>query len=354
MRPQVSIGVVGADGAGRTLTRAFDALQSAELTWICGDGRGAPQPLPWSSQSARSTARFDDLLEDEGLDAVVIATAPAPREHLVRRALEAGKHVLVEPPLAAGGETAEDLVGLAQSGNRRLMTTCVLCFRPAVRRMKEMIANGRLGELYYLYGSWLDLSPRPGEESVVWTGGAEIVAAVLWMLGDEPVDLVARGGPCTARDAADVAFCHLRFASGLEVELRLSRIEPRPVRFLSAVGSRGMAVYDELAREQPLAIHETAEDSDGAVCRGDVVSPRLPVADPVRAQCESFVSAVSCAGPAAASDSPMFGDGRGGAGAVAVLEALQRSLERGGSREAIGEPVAAETARVVRLPLRSL
>jgi predicted dehydrogenase len=352
MRPQVSIGVVGVDAAGRTLARAFDALQSAELTWICGDGRGAPPPLTSSAPSARSTARFDDLLEDEGLDAVVIATAPAPREHLVRRALDAGKHVLVEPPLAFGGETAEELVWLAQNGNRRLMTSSVLCFHPALRRMKDLIATGRLGELYYLYGSWLDLSARPGDESVVWTGGADIAAAVLWILGDEPVDLVARGGPCTSRDAADIAFCHLRFATGLEVELRLSRVEPRPVRFLAAVGSRGMAVFDELAGERPLTVHETAEEADGAVCGGDVVSPRLPASDPVRGQCEHFVSAVSSAG-AAVQAGDMFGDGRGGAGAVAVLEALQRSLERGGSREAIGEPAATGGSRVVRLPLRS-
>jgi predicted dehydrogenase len=352
VRSQVSIGVVGGDAAGRTLARTFEGLQSAELTWICGDGRGAPPPLAWSPQSARSTARFDDLLEDEGLDAVVIATAPAPREHLVRRALDAGKHVLVEPPLAFGGETAEQLVGLAQSGNRRLMTSSVLCFHPALRRLKELIATGRLGELYYLHASWLDLSPRPGDESVVWSGGAEIAATVLWILGDEPVDVVARGGPCTSRDAADAAFCHLRFATGLEVELRLSRIEPRPARVVAAVGSRGMAVFDELERERPLTVHETAEDADGAVCRGDVVSPRLPGADPVRGQCEHFVSAVSSAGPAV-QPGDVFGDGRGGAGAVAVLEALQRSLERGGSREAIGATAAADPPVVVRLPLRS-
>jgi predicted dehydrogenase len=357
MRTQVSIGVFGADAAGRTLARAFDQLQSAELTWICGDGRGAPPPLPWSPPSARATARFDDLLEDEGLDAVAIATAPAAREHLVRRALDAGKHVLVEPPLAFGGETAEELVRLAQSGNRRLMTSSVLCFHPALRRLKELVVTGRLGELYYLYGSWLGLSRGPGDESVVWTAGADVAAAVLWMLGDEPVDLVARGGPCTSRDAADVAFCHLRFATGLEVELRLSRIEPRPVHFLAAVGSRGMAVFDELAPQQPLTVHETAEDSSGAVCRGDVVSPRLPPADPVRAQCEHFVSAISSAGPAAP-PADVFGDGRGGAGAAAVLEALQRSLERGGTREAIGgeaigESAAPDPPRVIRLPLRS-
>ena len=360
MRSQVSIGVVGAEAAGRTFAREFDALQSAELTWICGDGRGAPPQLPWSQPSARSTARFDDLMEDEGLDAVVIATAPAPREHLVRRALEAGKHVLVEPPLAFGGETAEQLVELAISGNRRLMTSSVLCFHPAVRRMKELIATGRLGELYYLYGSWLDLSSHTGEESVMWSDGAEIAAAVLWMLGDEPVDLVARGGPCTAREAADVAFCHLRFATGLEVELRLSRIEPRPVHFLAAVGSRGMAVFDALSRERPLTVHETAEDSDGAPCAGDVISPRLPAADPVRGQCENFVSAVSSAG-LAAQVGDVFGDGRGGAAAVAVLEALQRSLERGGTREAVDGGAAIGGAQtgapkppvLVRLPLRS-
>jgi len=340
MRTPVSLAVAGLGERGTSLLRALDDIGSAEVRWLCDQSPAAGLRGSRRAPYARVTTRFDDLLEDETLDAVVIATPAPARADLVRRALDAGKHVLVPPPLSLDAGEADDLLHRAESGNRRLVACNQLHFHPAAARLRELVADGHLGEVLYLYGSRRALGS--GDESVLWGAGAEAVAAVLWLVGDEPVEAFARGGPCRG-EGADVAFCGLRFATGIEAELRLSRVEPEPAQRLTVVGARATATLDVLDVAHPLTIHETAEDADGAPCRGDVVAPRLPAGDPVRALCEHFLAAVAAPGVAS---------GRGGAAVVGVLEALQQSLERGGTREAIGAP-GEPIAGVIRLPIRS-
>jgi predicted dehydrogenase len=331
MRTPVSLGVVGLGERGATLVQAFDQLAAAELRWLYDQSPDATMRAWRRVSYARVAGGFEDMLSDETLDAVAIATPPPARAGLARRALEAGKHVLVEPPLALEADEADDLVAMAESGNRRLVATHATQFHPAACRLRELLAGGDLGQVHYLYGSGRRLPPA-ADGSVIWSAGAEAVSTLLWALGDEPVEAFARGGPCSGAEGADVAFCHLRFATGIEAELRLSTVEPQAARRLTAVGSRATACFDALDPARPLTVHEVD---------GDVVSPRLPAADPERDRCEAFLAAVFAPGTA-----------RTGAAVVAALEALQRSLERGGTREAIGTP-GAPIAGVIRLPIRS-
>jgi predicted dehydrogenase len=332
MRTPVSLGVVGLGERGTALVRAFDELAAAEVRWLFDLSPPAVMRTWRRVSYTRVAGRFDDLLADETLDAVAIATPPPTRGELARRALEAGKHVLIEPPLALEAGDADDLVVLAESADRRLVTGHAMHFHPGAHRLRELLADGALGQIHYVYAS----HQGPGDGNVLWRAGAEAVSTLLWVLGDEPVEALARGGPCSGGESADVAFCHLRFATGIEAELRLSCVEPAAAYELTAVGSRAMARFDALDAARPLTVHEV---------EGDVVSPRLPAADPVREHCEQFLGAVSAPGAKSA--------GRSGAAVVAVLEALERSLARGGTREAIGAP-GAPIAGVIRLPIRSV
>jgi predicted dehydrogenase len=340
MRTPVSVGVVGTGRWGPTLLRAFDQIAAAELRWIFDHSAAAALRAWRRVPSARVATRLTDMLEDEALDAVVVATPPAARAELVRRALAAGKHVLVEPPFAFESGEAEALVLAAEHAGRRLVTSHTSQFHPGARRLRELVAAGALGRLHYAYGSrrWLG-EPADGD-GLLWGRGAEAVTSMLWLVGEEPVEAFAHGG--ARGSAGEVAFCHLRFAAGVEAEIRLSSMEPRREQSLVAVGSRAMGVFDELDGEHPLTIHERAYDAEGVAEPGDVVAPRLPDGDPVVGYCEHFVTTISSGGD---------GRRRGGAAVVAVLEALQRSLERGGTREAIGP--SGPIAGVIRLPTRS-
>jgi predicted dehydrogenase len=196
MRTPLSLGVVGLGGRGATLVRAFDELASAEVRWLY-DHSPAAVMRTWRRVSyARVAGGFEDMLEDETLDAVVIATPPPTRAALARRALAAGKHVLVEPPLALEAPEAEDLVCLAESGDRRLVASHATQFHPAARRLAALIAGGGLGQVHYLYGSHEGFGR--GEETVLWGPGAEAVSTLLWVLGDEPVEALARGARARA------------------------------------------------------------------------------------------------------------------------------------------------------------
>jgi UDP-2-acetamido-3-amino-2,3-dideoxy-glucuronate N-acetyltransferase len=343
MSALTGVGVVGLGTRGPALVGAFERVAAAEVRWIYDESPGRVRRIAPSVPHARCAARVEELLRDETLDAIAIATPAATRGELARRALEAGKHVLVEAPVTLESADADDLVQLAGRVNRRLVVAGPLCFHPGAVRLKELIASRRLGDMYYLYGSRLDLRQSNDDESVLWGPGAEALSLLLWLVPEEARDVVARGGPCASAEAADVAFCHVRFMSGLEAELRISTLEPRRTLQLTAVGSRGMAVFDELDAERALTVHETDWDEDGTASPGDSLMPRLPAPDPVLALCEHFVETLA---------SPGRHDGDAAAALVAVLDALQRSLERGGSRERVAA-LPAPAAGVIRLPVRS-
>jgi predicted dehydrogenase len=365
MRTPVSVAVAGLGSRGQGLVRAFDQLPAAELRWIFDQSRRPALRIKRRVPHAGVAASFDDLLADEALDAIAIATPAASRFQLAHRALEAGKHVLVESPLALRSDDAELLAARAGAGNLRLMVGNELPFHPGARRLRELVAGGRLGEVFYVCADRQGLGAHR-EEGVLWSAGAQAVALVLWLVGDEPIEASARGGSYGGGAAPDVAFCHLRFATGIEAELRLSCIEPRERRALTVVASRAMGILDELDAERALTLYERGSGDAGADAlggeaeRGDIVSPRLPVADTVLARCEHFVTSVRS--PA---DDEQDSSGEGPA-VVAVLQALQRSLERGGAGEAIGTrsppPLVADApasapvgapAGVIRFPLRS-
>ena len=351
MRTPVSIGVAGLGARGQALVLALDASPAAELRWIFDQSPQAMLSLKRRVHYARAGSSFEDLLADEGLDAIAIATPASTHCQLARRALDAGKHVLVENPLALTAEDARALVARAHAGSRRLMACHQLSYLPAARRLQELLAEGRLGEIYYLWVSRQGLGSRR-EEGVLWEAAAALALAV-WLVGDEPIEASASGGAFATGGRPDVAFCHLRFATGIETELRLSRLEARETRQLAVVGSRGMAVLDELDAERPLTLYERgaggepadARDREALTGRGEIVCPRLVSGDSLRSQCDHFLALVRSGTDARVA-------AREAAVVVEVVQALERSLERRGTPEPVGA-AGNPPVGVIRLPLRS-
>jgi predicted dehydrogenase len=336
VRAPVSIGVAGLGPWGSRLARVLDDLPGAELHWICDSSSATLLQAKGRVRSLSSTTSFDDLLADEGLDAVVIATPPGTHAELARRAVEADKHVFVETPLALAGADADELVRGAERSGRRLMVGHVLLFHPAVRRLKELLDDGELGDVYYVSADRLGPPPSGRESNVLWDLGAHDVSAILYLLGDQPVEVSAAGDAYLQPGVTDVISASLTFATGIRAHARLSWLEPLRTRRLTVVGSRRTAVFDDTDRDRPLTVH------DGKP-QGEIVSPRLPTEDPLRAECERFVAAIR-------SSQEVVAGGREGAAVVNVLEAIQRSLERDGERQAVG--VVEFQRSVIRLPVR--
>jgi predicted dehydrogenase len=332
MTTQVSIAVVGRGYWGPNLARAFADVPGATVTWLCDSDEDARMSLLGRYPEAKATASFDDLLDDEDLDAVVLATPSVTHADLAMKALRRNKHVFVEKPLALTARDADRVAFEASRRDRCLIVGHVLLHHPAIRKLKELLETEELGDVYYLYSNRQNLGKVRRDESALWSLGPHDIAVLLYLLDDQPIEVSARGDSYLQPGIADVVFCHLRFASGVTAHLHLSWLDPHKLRKLTVVGSRRMAVVDDMENERKLTIYESSAVVPRAanfgeyvqVRFGDILCPRLPSDEPLRLECEHFVAGVRSASPSSASS-------REGAAVVHVLEALQSSLELNGA-----------------------
>ena len=326
MSATVRIGVAGLGYWGPNLARNFAALPGCELRWACDRSDEARERLASSLPGTRLTAELDDLLADDELDGVALATPVPSHAELAIRVLEAGKHCLVEKPLAQSAADAERVVAMAQSAERLLMVGHLLEYHPGVRKLAEIAASGRLGDVHYIYSKRLNLGQLRADENALWSLGAHDVSVVLRLAGEDPEEMEARGECYMRAGVEDVVFCFLRFPSGLAAHLHLSWLDPHKERRFTVVGSEQMATFDDMALERKVTVYDKGFDPSASgygeyITRsGDVWSPRLPSTEPLRLECEHFVQ---CVRENRVPDS----DGHSGLRVVRVLEGLQRSLD---------------------------
>jgi predicted dehydrogenase len=321
----IKIGVAGLGYWGPNLARNFDEL--AELTWLCDlspdllDRFGARYP------SARTTTRFDDLLDDDTVQAVVIATPVPTHYELSRGALAAGKHVFVEKPPALNGAEAEELVALAEERDLVLLPGHLLLYHPAVAKLKELIDHGELGDILYIYGNRQNLGQFRKDENALWSLGAHDLSVILHLVGEEPTELWARGESFLHEGIEDVVFCYLRFPSGVAAHMHLSWLDPHKMRKMTVVGRNKMAVFDDMELERKVTVYDKGSEQraesygEWRTRTGDIYIPKIANDEPLRLECRHFLSLV-------AGDGDRIGAARDGAAVVRVLEQLQASLER--------------------------
>jgi predicted dehydrogenase len=323
---RIRMGVVGLGYWGPNLARNFAGIAGCELAWLCDGSEEALERVGRAFPGARRTGSIEELLADEELDAVALATPVPSHGELAVRVVQAGKHCFVEKPLATTVGEAEQAVAAAQAAGRTLMVGHLLEYHPAVERLKGLVAGGELGELYYVYGNRLNLGKLRADENALWSLGAHDVSVVLALIEEEPLECVARGSSFVREGVEDVVFCYLSFPSGAVAHLHLSWLDPHKERRLTVVGSQRMATFDDMQLEGKLTVYDKGFDEDSRswgeyIARsGDIYSPRIPNVEPLRVECEHFVE---CLRTGAAPRS----DGASGVRVVRVLERLQQSLD---------------------------
>lgn len=319
------IGVIGLGYWGPNLARNFAALPDAELAWLCDADPAALERQALLHPSARTTSEVEELLADESLDAVVVA-APVPQHaSLATRALEAGKHVFVEKPLAGTLAEAEALVELADRARGTLMVGHLLEYHPGIERLKRLIDDGELGEIRYVYSQRLNLGQLRADENALWSLGPHDVSVALSLVGEEPVDVWARGESYMRPGVEDVVFGYMRFASGVAAHMHLSWLDPHKERKITVVGDRRMATFDDMRLEGKLTVYDKGFDqsfeshSEYMARSGDIWQPRVSNEEPLRLECAHFVECVR-------TGSPPRTDARAGLRVVRALERLQSSM----------------------------
>jgi predicted dehydrogenase len=322
----INVGVVGLGYWGPNLARNLATIPGCELTWLCDPSAEARERLGPSFPGACASGELGELLEDPELDALALATPVTTHAELAVRVLGAGKHCLVEKPLATHGADAERAIAAAARAGKILMVGHLLEYHPAVTQLKALIDRDEFGTLYYLYGNRLNLGKLRADENALWSLGAHDVSVVLYLIDEEPEECLAQGASYVRDGVEDVVFCYLRFPSGIVAHLHLSWLDPHKERRLTVVGARRMATFDDMLVEGKLAIYDKGFDEDTRswgeyIARsGDMFAPRVPNAEPLRLECEHFLDCIR------AGSTPRS-DGASGLRVVRVLEQLQRSLE---------------------------
>ncbi len=283
---------------------------------------------------------LDQALDDDEVGAVIVATPVSSHAALVRAALDAGRHVLVEKPLAASVVEAIDLVSCAEERGRVLMVGHTFLFSPRVERMREYLQEGRLGSVQYATSSRLNLGLHQRDVGVIWDLAPHDFSILFHLLGEFPVS-AQTSGRCVVRSGSlDVAFVNLSFASGIVASVDVSWLAPRKTRSTVLVGDRQMMVYDDLNNEEPVKIYDKGvviPDPEGfgehqlTYRHGDVQAPFIPAREPLAQELAHFLACID-------GTETCRSDGRFGLHVVEALEAAERSWQEG------GWPVDVETA----------
>jgi predicted dehydrogenase len=323
----VTVGVAGLGYWGPNLARNFASLKDAELRWCADPDDAARARIEHAHPGIKTTNDVDDLLNDDELDAIVLATPVPTHAELAIRVLNAGKHCFVEKPLAQSVAEAEKAVAAAEQSGKTLMVGHLLEYHPGVRKLKELADGGELGDrIFYIYGNRLNLGKLRADENALWSLGAHDVSVVLHLADEDPVEVVAHGQSYVRKNVEDVVFCFLRFPSGLSAHLHLSWLDPHKERRFTVVGSQRMATFDDMVTEGKVTVYDKGFDEDARgygeyITRaGGSFSPAISNVEPLRIECEHFIHAIT-------TGEPPRSDGASGLRVVRVLEQLQLSLE---------------------------
>jgi predicted dehydrogenase len=323
----VKLGLAGLGYWGPNLARNLADLPDVELAWLCDSDPERLERYGARHSEARTTARFDDLLTDADVDAVVIATPVITHAKLARNALQTGKHVFVEKPLAVSSDVAGGLVALAEERGLVLFPGHLLLYHPGVTKLKALVESGELGRILYVYGNRQNLGQIRKDENALWSLGAHDLSVILHLVEEEPVECWARGESFVREGVEDVVFCYLRFPSGVVAHMHLSWLDPHKMRKMTVVGDRKMAVFDDMELERKLTVYdkgtEQTADTYGEwrTRTGDISIPKVPNDEPLRLECERFIALVRGEGEALAA-------AREGVAVVRTLEQLQASLQQ--------------------------
>ncbi len=285
-----SVGVVGLNYWGPNLVRNFDGL--AELTWVCDLDPAHLQPIAARYPNARATESYDDLLADDALDAIVIATPVPTHFALAKQALEAGKHVFVEKPPAMHAAEMDELVRIAEERDLVLMPGHLLLYHPAVLKLKALIDTGEVGDVLCVYGNRVNLGIVRTNENALWSLGVHDLSVILYLVDEDPELATAQGSASITKGVEDVVFCFLRFPSGKIAHMHLSWLDPHKMRKMTVVGSEKMVVFDDMEPERKVTVYEKSAGSAGELRSGDIHIPKISTAEPLRLECTYFLELI--------------------------------------------------------------
>jgi predicted dehydrogenase len=330
----MKIGVIGYGYWGPNLVRNFAELEDVEIKW-CADKVAERRALVKKRYPiVNATESADEIFGDPEVDAVVVATPVSSHYLLVKRALERGKHVLVEKPMTRTVEEGEELVQLAEKAGLVLMVDHTFIYTGAVRKMKEILEVGELGELHYLDSVRINLGLFQHDIDVLWDLGPHDLSILTYLVPESPKYVSATGADHTGSGFSDVVYMTVHFAHNFIAHFHLNWLSPVKIRQMLIGGSRRMLIYNDMEPSEKVRVYDrgirvTTEEGLHKTLvdyrTGDMWAPKIEFREAISVECEHFVECVRF------NKIPRTG-AAAGLTVVRLLEAAAKSLAAGGAR----------------------
>ncbi|SPQ00026.1 Oxidoreductase domain protein [Candidatus Sulfobium mesophilum] len=332
----IKVGIIGCGYWGPNLIRNFNENYQTDLRYACDLNTERLERIKLRYPHVHATTDYKELLKDKGVDAVAVATPVFTHYNLVRDTLDAGKHVLVEKPLAPTVRESEKLVSLARKKGLVLMVDHTFIYTGAIRRIKEFISAGELGEMYYFDSVRVNLGLFQHDVNVIWDLAPHDISIMDFLVNEKAVDISATGAVHTPGGMEDVAYVTVRFSGGLIAHFHVNWMSPVKIRRIIIGGARKMVVFDDLDPAEKIKIYdkgiELSNANKNSVYQsmvqyriGDMYAPAISNKEALKVEIEHLADCIK-------NGKTPVTDGEAGLRVVRLLEAADKSLKRGGAK----------------------
>ena len=343
MAEKVNIGVIGAGRWGPNLIRNFQSDAGSRVLAVADQSEVRLNVIRERYPDVAVSNSADDLFKNKDIDAVVICTPTATHYELAKRALESGKHVFVEKPLAKSSVECESLIALSKKAGKVLFVGHVFVYNASIQVVREHIRNGALGKIYHVQITRTNLGPVRSDVNALWDLASHDLSILHYWLGELPSRVSAVGGRFLNANIEDTVFATYTFPNNLLANIHVSWLNPKKVREITVVGEKKMLVWDDMNLDKPVQIYDkkitidklVADRPDNSIVdtfvgfrasihEGETFVPKVGVNEPLTAECHAFLKAIK--DPATS-----LSTGEHGRVVVQALEATDISMRENGA-----------------------
>jgi predicted dehydrogenase len=331
------VGVIGYGYWGPNLARNFYELPSADLVAVADLNQERLKQVQLKYPHVIAKHDYRELF-DLNLDAVIVSTPPASHYKITKECLEHNLHVLVEKPITLKSEDGQKLIELADARGLTLMVGHTFRYNSAVHEMRKFIKNNDLGDVYYIDTARLNLGLFNRDSNVVWDLAPHDISILLYLLNERPISVSAQGMPCVTPGVYDVAYINLIFPNNITAYVHVSWLDPCKVRRVTIVGSKKMAVFNDMEIEGKIKVYDKGVDAPAytngfsefqySYRHGDIVIPNVKYVEPLREECQDFINSI-------VNRTEPNSSARSGLNVIKIIEAALRSMSNNCAQEVI-------------------
>lgn len=336
----LNVAVVGCGYWGPNLIRNFNSLSECKVKLVCDINSDRIAHMKTLYPEVQGTSEFDDLINNSDIDAIAVATPVRLHYEMAKKSLQAGKHTLIEKPMASSVAECKELIELAERRRLTLMVGHTFIYSVPIRKIKEIVDFGELGQIQYINSRRLNLGLFQKDINVAWDLATHDISIILYVLNETPTSVNCQGKAHIKPGIEDVTNMTLSFANGSFASIQSSWLDPDKVRDMTFVGTKKMLVYNDIEPIEKIKIYDkrvtvpphydTFGEFQYSYHYGDMYSPYLELVEPLKIECQHFLDCIRTGAKPESS-------GLEGLRVVQVLEAASESLKNSGGQVAISQ-----------------